>query len=131
MKGNPNIEWVRRRKELLENISNFKLKGDRVQLTTQLSYAHSAMLESMFGWQNWINGWIAVELNKKIKITDANAVVLTDSELKNLHEKFKDFAIQFIEMDIKITELVNKKLGKKNLIASQDKDEDPFKRLVV
>jgi hypothetical protein len=131
MKGNPNIEWVKRRKELLENIENFKLKGDRVQLTTQLSYAHSAVFESMVGWQNWINGWIAVELNKKIKITDPNSVVLTDAELKDLHEKFKDFAIKFIEMDIKFTEVVNKKISKRKLEHSIEKDEDPFKRLVV
>jgi len=85
----------------------------------------------MMGMQNWINGWVATELNKRIKITDPNAIALTDSELKDLHEKYKDFATKFIEMDVKITELVNKKLSKKNFIENQDKDEDPFKRLVV
>jgi hypothetical protein len=131
MKGNPNVEWIRKRKEILQNIEKFTLKGDRVQLATQLSYIHGSIFESMMGMQNWINGWVATELNKRIKITDPNAIALTDSELKDLHEKYKDFATKFIEMDVKITELVNKKLYKKNLIENHDKDEDPFKRLVV
>jgi len=131
MKNNPNVEWIKKRKEILQNIEKFTLKGDRIQLATQLSYIHSSLFESMMGMQNWINGWVAIELNKKIKVKDPNEISLSDAELKNLHENYKDFAKKFIEMDIKITESVNKKLGKKSFIAIQDKNEDPFKRLVV
>jgi hypothetical protein len=131
MKENPNVEWIKRRKELLENIKGFGIKGDRIQITTQLSYIHSSMYESMVGWQNWINGWISIELNKKINVADSNVLILSDIELKDLHEKFKDFATKFIELDIKFTEIVTKKMNKKKLKEFQQGLDDNMKRMIV
>ena len=31
MKNNPNVEWIKKRKEILQNIEKFTLKGDRIQ----------------------------------------------------------------------------------------------------
>lgn len=129
---NENVEWIKRRKEFLKNIKSFEPKGDRIQVTTQLSYIHNAIHESILGWANWINGWISIELTKKIKIDDPNSVQLTDTELKELHEKFKEFALKFVELDVKYTELITKKLAKKKIsLPAQQFVENTYKGIVV
>lgn len=119
MKSN-NIEWIKRRKELLKNIESFKPTSDRVKTTTQMVYMHNAIHESMMGWANWLNGWLGVELNKNIKVENEEVVSLTSKELKELHEQMRGFAKQFIEYDIHMTEIVNKKLGKIEKVSSEE-----------
>ena len=132
-----NFAWIKRRKELLENISKFENKADRIQTVTQLSYMHNALHESVLGWQNWVNGWISIELSKRINVVEPNAINLTNKELAELHGAFKDFALKFIEFDLKYTELINKKLLKKKksfpYTNSQEKElfDDKYKGMIV
>lgn len=128
---NENMEWLKRQKSLVKEIKKFEAKGDRIQITTQLSYMHNAINLSSMGWTNWINGWISLELSKKINIKDSYTVQLTDAELKELHNNFKEIAMAYLELDIKFTEIVNKKLGKKTLEKYSEEVNNNFKRMVV
>ena len=119
MKSN-NLDWIKRRKELLKNIDSFKPTSDRVKTTTQMVYMHNAIHESMMGWANWLNGWLGVELNKNIKVENEDVVSLTSRELKELHEQMRGFAKQFIEYDIGMTELVNKKLSRVEKVSTEE-----------
>ena len=110
MKGTENLEWIARRKEFLDAIKSFEFDKDRIKTTTQVAYMHNAIHESVLGEANWVNGWITIELTKNIRLKEKNPAVLTDKELKVLHDKLKSIAIKFIELDIEITSLINKKI---------------------
>lgn len=132
-----NVEWIKRRKEFLKNISRFEAKDDRIKTATQLSYMHNALHESILGWQNWINGWISIELSKRIKVEDPDVISLTNAELNELHDTFKEFTVKFIELDVKYTELINKKIVKKKKFSpytntqEEESIEEKYKRVVV
>ena len=49
----------------------------------------------------------------KLKVEDETIPSLTEKELDDFHEKFKDLAIKFLEMDIEITSEVTNKIKKK------------------
>jgi hypothetical protein len=120
-----NSEWIKRRKDFLKNIQEFKENNDRIKVTTQILYMHNAVHESLIGWSNWLNGWVAYELNKKINVEDKDVVSLTDAELKAVHGKFKEFAMKYIEFDVKMTELIMKKI-QKNQKLQKSKPNNPI-----
>ena len=132
-----NIEWIKKREEFLKNIGKFEAVGDRIKTTTQLSYIHNALHESVLGWHNWINGWISIELTKGINITDPEAISLTNAELNELHNAFKEFTTKFIELDVKYTEIITKKIVKKKKFSpyvdpqEEESIEDKYKRVIV
>ena len=106
-------QWIEKRKEYLAHIKSFSIGDSRIKTTTQIGYMHGAILESVTGWTDWINSMIGTELNKSINIDDKNALILTDEELCDLHVKYKEFAVKYIELDIVISEIVSKKLSKR------------------
>jgi hypothetical protein len=109
----PNIEWIKRRKELLNNIKKFEPTGDRLEKTTQINYMHNAMHESIVGFSGWLNGWVSVELTKKINVNEGDMPTLTDKELLEVFEKFQDISTKLLELDIDVTDNVTKKVKKK------------------
>ncbi len=112
MSGN-NIEWIKRRKELLSDIKKFKNDGDRLEKTTKINYMHSAMHESVIGFTGWLNGWISIELTKRIKVEDPSIPSLSDKELDDFFTKIQDITTKFLELDIEITDNISKRAKKK------------------
>jgi hypothetical protein len=106
-----NDDWLIKQKTNLKNIKKFKLAEDRFLSTAQLSYMHKTLCESVTSWNDWVDGWMAIEFSKKLKVNDEEVVTLTEEELKDIHEKYRDLAIKFIELDIAITESFTKKLN--------------------
>jgi hypothetical protein len=128
--SNNNVEWIKRRKELLGNIKNFKVEGDRLEKTTQINYMHNAVHESVVGFTGWLNGWVSLELTKKIKVDDQSIPTLTDKELSDLFKRYQDIATKFIELDIEITDNISKKAKKKNIF-NKFELKDNSSRMVV
>ncbi len=125
---NTDEEWLKKQKDSLAHIKEFKSKNDRLLATTQLSYMHNALCGSILSWNNCINGWVTMELGNKIKVSpNEDVIIFTDAELKDLHDKYKEFAIKFMELDIAITELfitkalLKKKTSKKTKIKNEHK----------
>ncbi len=123
-----NDDWIKKQNDYLKHIKNFETKDDRLISVTQLSYMHGALCDSVMSWNNWVNGWVTIELGKKIKVDDETVVTLSDDELKDLHSKYKEFAIKFIELDIAVTEAFTKKVVtqkkdyiKKNKVKNESK----------
>lgn len=120
-----NISWVKKGLEVLKNIKKFKVINDRVQMMSQIIYMHNAIHNSVVGWANWFNNWIGIELNKKMNIENKNVVTLTDKELADLHNVMRQFALDYIKYDIKVTEIIDKRSKKvskvKNLLERMGK----------
>ena len=76
-------------------------------------------------------------MTKGINITDPEAISLTNSELNELHDAFKEFTTKFIELDVKYTELINKKLVKKKKFSpyvdpqEEESIDDKYRKVVV
>lgn len=129
MSGN-NADWIKRRKELLNNIKEFENKGDRLERTTQINYMHGAAHESIIGFSGWLNGWISLELTKKIKVDDPSIPSLSDKELDEFFEKFKDISVKLIELDIEVTDTISKRVKKKKFFKGPEL-KDNSKGMVV
>lgn len=125
-----NTEWIKRRKELLSNIKNFKAEGDRLEKTTQINYMHNAVHESVVGFTGWLNGWVSLELTKKIKVDEQTIPGLTDKELNDFFKRYQDIATKFIELDIEITDNISKKARKKSIL-NKVEFKDTSSRMVV
>jgi hypothetical protein len=120
-----NEEWLKKQKEQLKHIKGFKTDKDRLISTTQLSYMQNALCTSILSWNNWVSGWVSLELSNKINVKQGDMFVLTDEELLDLHKKYKEFAIKFIELDIAVTEAFSKKsqVKRKNSIKPKISNE--------
>lgn len=129
---NTDEEWLKKQEESLEHIKAFKIKTDRLVATTQLSYMHNALIGSVMSWNNCINGWASMELSNKINVKgNEDIVTLTDEELKDLHIKYRNFAIKFIELDIAITKtFINKVAQKKKETLKKTKIKNESKMVV-
>ena len=125
-----NAEWIQERGFLIDTIQTFT-KGDRQQILTQISFIHNAMTESLMFWGQWINNWLGNELYKKINKNLKEFEPLTDKELWKLHEKYKDVALQFILLDIEMTNFVNKKVSKKMRKFYEEDTKDKQSGMIV
>ena len=108
-------DWMKTQIEFLKKIKKFKVKeGDRLHSIAELSFMHKILCDTVFSWNNWVNGWVSIEIGKKIKVAEANVVTLSDAEVKVLHAKYKDFVMKFLEMDLEITAAFTKRINELN-----------------
>jgi len=110
-----NDEWIQKQSEYLKKIKKFKVKDkDRLHSISELSFMHKLLCDTALSWTNWVNGWVSIELAKKIDVKEDDMVTLTDEELKVLHKKYQNMVSNFIEMDIEITQSFTKRINEVN-----------------
>ena len=105
-----NTKWVKKCQESLKNIEAFQT-GSRVQVATQLVYMHNIMYESMVGWAQMLNKVLMEALSSSINIKKVESL-MTDEELDDIFQNYREFVKKYLEYDIKITNLLDLKLKK-------------------
>ncbi len=87
-----NPEWIERRKECLKILEDFlKIKDcDRLEILKRLIDVHYLLIESVTGWDNWINSPHVIS-------------VLPEKELKELFTSYIKITEEYLELDIKTT----------------------------
>jgi len=83
-------DWVDETKQILTIIKEQNPK-DRLEYVSSLVDLNMALARSVKGWDEWLR-------NPQIMAQ------LTEEELREVYEKFKPIAINFLELDIWITE---------------------------
>jgi hypothetical protein len=107
-------DWMKKQTDYLKKIKKFKLKtDDRLHGVAELSFMHKILCDTVMSWSNWVNGWVSIELGKKIDVHDGTEVTISDVELQELHKKYKTMVTEFLEMDLKITDSFTKKIIEK------------------
>ena len=124
-----NKDWIKRIRKLMKNIKKFEL-GDRIQTISQLIYMHNALYNSVKGWNNWFNMWVASALNEKMGLED-DIVNLTEEELKELHEKLRKMIPEFLNLDIKMTKIIDKRSKEEIKTKTSTEIAEAIKGIVV
>lgn len=96
---NPLEKWIRDVEKTKKQIEKLKTK-DRLQTAASIVKLHTSILASMQGWAMWL---------KNPAVLDQ----LTEAELKETFETFKKLALEFMELDLKMSSSVLKKRQKK------------------
>ena len=105
-----NTKWVKKCQESLKNIEAFQT-GSRVQVATQLVYMHNIMYESMVGWAQMLNKVLMEALSSSINLKKVESL-MTDEELDDIFQNYREFVKTYLEYDIKVTNLLDSKLKK-------------------
>ena len=114
--------WEENRKQSKNKIKTFEVdKDDRIKTATQIGFIQGALADSVLGWAEWVTKWIGIELNKKIDYEDEHEALfdLNDNELAEIHNQLKDFTLKFIDIDLKLGKIMNKKIAKYNKTHSE------------
>ena len=102
--SNNNKKWIENRKAMLKLLENMKVTRttDRLEILRNWITAHNIVNESLVGWAQWLNSIALMEsIDRKT--------------LKEMFEKYRDFAIQFVEFDIEATQKIDKQINKKKV----------------
>ena len=105
-----NTKWVKKCQESLKNIESFQT-GSRVQTATQLVYMHNILYESMVGWAQMLNKVLMEALSSSINLKKVESI-MTDEELDDIFQNYREFVKKYLEYDIKVTNLLDSKLKK-------------------
>ena len=105
-----NTKWIKKCQESLKNIEAFQT-GSRVQVATQLVYMHNIMYESMVGWAQMLNKVLMEALSSSINLKKVESL-MTDEELDDIFQNYREFVKTYLEYDIKVTTLLDSKLKK-------------------
>lgn len=88
-------DWIEETKKEKEKIKNWKLT-DRLSIVSKLSFMNGTLAASVTGWNTWLTNALIIEK-------------LNEEELKDLAGIFERLALEFLELDIKYTELIKEK----------------------
>jgi hypothetical protein len=101
-------DWVKETLKSIEKIKNWKV-DDRLSLVSKLTYMNAALAGSVAGWNSWLtNATVMERFNKE--------------ELDKLSEAFEKLTIDFLQLDIKYTMMMQQKL--------KEPEEEPSKKTV-
>jgi len=117
-------EWKQNREDAKERIKKFLFSDeDRIKMITQIGFMHGALADSVLGLSDWVTRWVSIELNKKIAYKDEHELVfeLSDKELQYLHNNLKDFTIKYIDVDMALANIMDKKIKKYKQKKSEEK----------
>ena len=95
--------WVKGVKENIKEIEKFKREEEcnKLDVFIRLSLVHGLLLQSIKGWSHWIgNPYIISSLDKKM----ANDIL----------QKYMDVALKYLELDVKYTKSIGKKVRDNN-----------------
>lgn len=90
-------DWIQTSREVLKRLRELQEipSADRLDLLKSMNYSLRAIERSIVGWLEWIN-------NPNLM---ANFSL---EEIREMHRTILDFAIKFLEYDIKVTEMGEK-----------------------
>jgi len=91
-------KWTEQIKASKEELELLKT-GDRLETVAAIAKLHNAIAQSLYGWAHWL---------KNPSIMD----YLTPEELAETFEVFKKLAIEFIDLDFKMSTSVMEKQKK-------------------
>lgn len=92
-------KWIKDVEKSKKEINRLKTK-DRLQTAASIAKLHTAILASLQGWAAWL---------KNPAVLDQ----LSEEELKETFEIYKKLAIEFLDLDLKMSSSVLKKRRKK------------------
>jgi hypothetical protein len=99
MEENKKLEdWIEKTKKEKELIKTLGIK-DRLELVASITKLHGSILASLQGWTSWLKNPVVMNY-------------LSEKELKETFEIFKRLALEFLDLDIKMSSSVLKKVGK-------------------
>lgn len=87
-------DWIQTSREVLKRLKELQdmPSADRLDLLKSMNYSLRAIERSIIGWLEWIN-------NPNLMAS------FTLEEIKEMHKTILDFAIKFLEYDIKVTKM--------------------------
>lgn len=91
--------WIKAIEERKKEIAKFEIK-DRLSLVSSITKLHNAIAASLHGWAEWLKNPPIMEH-------------LSEKELKETFEVYKKIAIDFMDLDVKMSGIVLKKQKKK------------------
>lgn len=109
-------DWIEETEKEKEKIKNWKLT-DRLSIVSKLSFMNGTLAASVTGWNTWLTNAPIMER-------------LNEEELKELADIFEKLALEFLELDIKYTELIKEKqkvVKAKRLVDLKEKREKEAK----
>jgi len=91
-------QWIERTKNEKELIKTLGIK-DRLELVASITKLHGSILASLQGWTSWLKNPVVMNY-------------LSEKELKETFEIFKRLALEFLDLDIKVSSSVLQKTRK-------------------
>ncbi len=92
-------KWIKEVEKTREGIKTLTAE-DRLKACSSIAKLHGAILGSLKGWSDWL---------KNPTVLDQ----LSEEELKETFEIFRHLALEFLDLDLKMTRAVLKKQPKK------------------
>jgi len=92
-------KWILQIEERKKQIEKLET-SDRLALTSSITYLHNSIIGSLEGWSHWLKN--PPVMNQ-----------LTEKDLKEAFDVFKKLAIEFLDLDVKMSTKVLKKQKKK------------------
>lgn len=91
-------KWIKQVEENKKEIQKLRTK-DRLEIVSSIAKLHTAIVASLQGWVTWLRN--PTVMNQ-----------LSEEELKETFEVFKKLAVDFLELDLKMSSSVLKKSSK-------------------
>lgn len=89
-------DWVKKVEEEREKIKKWQTT-DRLSMVSKLMFMNGSVASSVTGWHSWLTNASVMEQ-------------LSEEQLRELVDEFEKIAVAFLDLDIKYTKLVQKKM---------------------
>ena len=108
-----NIDWIGRKKIYLKKLKEHsKVENcDRLEILKRIIDVHCLLKESVTGWDDWFIPHVMT--------------LMTEKEIKDFFSDYASVTKKYVEMDIKMTELVESKRDKMENHICFHKDSKP------
>lgn len=108
----PIEDYIKKTEEVIKHLKEKKI-GDRLDLVSLIEEAINAVNASTLGWSAWLQ-------HPKIMKT------FTESELTEIAEGFRRLSSEFLELDVKWTQILKER--KEAELAAKEKEKDSKKQ---
>lgn len=105
-------DWIKDTEKEIEKIKSWKI-SDRLSIISKLTFMNGGLASSVTGWHTWFTNPSIMEK-------------LSLEELKQLSIEFEKITIQFLELDIKYTNLVKEKEKEKQVSKEETKKKEIY-----